>query len=506
MLKCSQQDSCIPPFENSRRVYQEGKTFPFLKVPFREVSLKKGQQSLRLYDVTGPYTDIEDKKDLSSPLAPMRSSWRGGCKATQLTQARSGVITPEMEFVAIREGVTPEFVREKIAAGQAIIPVNVCHPECEPMIIGRDFLVKINANIGNSALSSSMQEELIKMLWSIRWGADTLMDLSTGSHIHQTRENIIRRSPVPVGTVPIYQALEKVHGRIEDLSWDVYQETLIEQCRQGVDYFTVHAGVLKAFVPLAVKRKTGVVSRGGSILCKWMEIHKKENFLYTHFEDICRILAEYDVCFSLGDGLRPGSTADANDEAQFGELKTLGLLTKKAWEYGVQVMIEGPGHVPLNKIQENMSRQIEECHQAPFYTLGPLVFDIGAGRDHITSAMGAAMIGWLGTAMLCYVTPKEHLSLPNKHDVKEGIIVHKMAALAADLAKGHPMAVAWNNAMSEARYDFRWEDQYSLSLDSQQARQYREDDFPKNHNTTDHCCTMCGPHFCAMKITQDIKS
>jgi phosphomethylpyrimidine synthase len=409
-----------------------------------------------------------------------------------------------MEFVALREGVTPEFVRHEIAEGRAIIPVNINHPECEPMVIGRNFLVKINANIGNSALSSSIEEEVEKMLWSLRWGADTVMDLSTGADIHQTRERIIRRCPVPLGTVPIYQALEKVNGKVEDLSWDIYRATLIEQCEQGVDYFTVHAGVLKALVPAARRRKTGIVSRGGSILAKWTQIHNQENFLYTHFEDICTILKTYDVTFSLGDGLRPGSTADANDEAQFGELKVLGDLTRTAWKHGVQVMIEGPGHVPLNKIKENMDLQTTLCHNAPFYTLGPLVIDVGAGRDHVTSAIGGAMIGWLGTAMLCYVTPKEHLALPNKNDVKEGILVHKIAALAADLAKGHPLAIAWNNAMSEARYSFRWEDQYRLTLDPDTARKYREETFPKNADS-DHCCTMCGPNFCAMKITQEIQ-
>ncbi len=494
----------MPLFEGSRKAFTPGVIFKDLRVPAREVMLDSGKKSLRLYDVTGPYTDPDARPDLHSGLAPLRRSWSAGCRPTQMIQARQGVVTPEMEFVAIREGLAPEFVCKEVAEGRAIIPVNINHPECEPMAIGRNFLVKINANIGNSALSSSVEEELEKMLWSIRWGGDTVMDLSTGKNIHATRERIIRNCPVPVGTVPIYQALEKVGGKIEDLSWDVYRQTLIEQCEQGVDYFTVHAGLLKALVPAAKKRKTGIVSRGGSILAKWMQIHNAENFLYTHFEDICEILKRYDVSFSLGDGLRPGSTADANDEAQFGELEALGGLTKVAWEHGVQVMIEGPGHVPLNKIKENMDRQLELCHNAPFYTLGPLVVDVGAGRDHITSAIGGAMIGWLGTAMLCYVTPKEHLALPNKDDVKEGIIVHKIAALAADLAKGHPMAVAWNNAMSEARYDFRWEDQYRLALDPETARRYREESFPKD-GTSDRCCTMCGPDFCAMKITQEIK-
>ncbi|MBF0386418.1 MAG: phosphomethylpyrimidine synthase ThiC [Candidatus Omnitrophica bacterium] len=494
----------MPVFEGSRKVYKPGVIFPELRVPVREISLDSGQRSLQLYDVTGAYTDPAANLDLRAGLPPLRRSWAGGCKPTQMTQALAGVISPEMEFVALREGLTPDFVRKEVAEGRAIIPANINHPECEPMAIGRNFLVKINSNIGNSALSSSVEEELEKMLWSIRWGGDTVMDLSTGKNIHATRERIIRNCPVPVGTVPIYQALEKVGGRVEDLSWPVYRDTLIEQCEQGVDYFTVHAGLLKALVPAARKRKTGIVSRGGSILAKWTQIHNQENFLYTNFEKICELLKEYDVAFSLGDGLRPGSTFDANDEAQFGELKVLGELTKTAWKHGVQIMIEGPGHVPLNKIKENMDRQLELCHNAPFYTLGPLVIDVGAGRDHITSAIGAAMIGWLGTAMLCYVTPKEHLSLPNKDDVKEGIIVHKMAALAADLAKGHPMAIAWNNAMSEARYAFRWEDQYALSLDPQTARRYREESFPKD-GTSNRCCTMCGPDFCAMKITQEIK-
>ncbi len=496
------------PFDGSLRVYTHGQIFPELHIPFRRVQLhddqgKEGGRSLDLYDLSGPYGDPALSVDLHQGLPPLRRSWKGACKPTQLISARRGTITPEMEFVAIREGLDPEFVRKEILAGRAIIPANINHPEAEPMAIGRNFLIKINANIGNSALSSSIEEELEKMLWSIRWGADTVMDLSTGKNIHQTREKIIRNCPVPIGTVPIYQALEKVGGDIYKLSWDVYRDTLIEQCEQGVDYFTVHAGVLAALVPLAVRRKTGIVSRGGSILAKWMTLHQQENFLYVHFDEICAILAQYDVAFSLGDGLRPGSTSDANDEAQFGELKVLGDLTLRAWAYGVQVMIEGPGHVPLNKIQENMDLQREWCHEAPFYTLGPLPIDIGAGRDHITSAIGAAMIGWMGTAMLCYVTPKEHLALPNRDDVKEGILVHKMAALAADLAKGHPLVIAWNNAMSEARYTFRWEDQYRLSLDPATARRYREEAMPEG--TSDRCCTMCGPDFCAMKITHEIK-
>ncbi|MBF0594039.1 MAG: phosphomethylpyrimidine synthase ThiC [Candidatus Omnitrophica bacterium] len=493
----------MPLFEGSDKVYTKGKIFKEIRVPSRNVTLDSGKKSINLYDVTGPYTDCLFTANFQTGLPPLRRSWSGGGKPTQMNQARQGIVTPEIEFVAIREGLDPEFVRLEIAEGRAIIPVNVNHPECEPMAIGRNFLVKINSNIGNSALSSSIEEELEKMLWSIRWGGDTVMDLSTGKNIHATRERIIRNCPVPIGTVPIYQALEKVGGHIENLSWEIYRETLIEQCEQGVDYFTVHAGLLKALVPAAKKRKTGIVSRGGSILAKWMQIHQQENFLYSHFEGICEVLKKYDVAFSLGDGLRPGSTADANDEAQFGELKILGELTKVAWEHGVQVMIEGPGHVPLNKIKENMDKQVAWCHNAPFYTLGPLVVDVGAGRDHITSAIGAAMIGWLGTAMLCYVTPKEHLALPNKDDVKEGIIVHKIAALAADLAKGHPMAIAWNDAMSEARFDFRWQDQYRLALDPEMARRYREESFPKD-GTSDRCCTMCGPDFCAMKITQEI--
>ncbi len=526
----------MPPFEGSSKVYLPGQVFPDLRVPVREVCLGGGKAAIRLYDVTGPYTDPEARIDLRAGLRPVRSEWidwrgdaecvadvmgpdRGqaddfpvtrsplrakpGRALTQLYYARQGVVTAEMDFVAVREGVAPEFVRQEVAEGRAIIPANINHAEMEPMVIGRNFLTKINANIGNSALSSSVVEELEKMLWSVRWGADTVMDLSTGRSIHATRDWIVRNSPTPVGTVPIYQALEKVAGRVEDLSWDIYRETLIEQCQQGVDYFTVHAGVLKEFIPLALKRKTGIVSRGGSILAKWMRSHGKENFLYTHFEEICEILKSYDVAFSLGDGLRPGSTADANDEAQFSELEVLGKLAQVAWKHDVQVMIEGPGHVPLNKIRENMDRQSEMCHGAPFYTLGPLVVDVGAGYDHITSAIGAAMIGWLGTAMLCYVTPKEHLALPDRSDVRAGIVSHKIAALAADLAKGHPMAIAWNNAMSEARFDFRWEDQYRLALDPENARRFRETSFPRD-GTSNRCCTMCGPDFCAMKISQEI--
>ena len=487
------------PFEGSRKVYVKG-------VPFREIPLDRGRQRIRLYDVTGPYSDPAFKPDLKKGLPRLREDWSpvGGKVVTQLAAARQGVITREMEFVALREGLKPEFVRREVAACRAIIPANINHPESEPMAIGRNFLTKINANIGNSALSSGVREELEKMLWSVRWGADTVMDLSTGKNIHKTREGIIRNSPVPVGTVPIYQALEKVGGKVEKLTWEAYRDTLIEQCVQGVDYFTVHAGVLRKFVPLATKRMTGIVSRGGSIMARWMQIHKKESFLYTHFEEICEILKAYDVAFSLGDGLRPGSTHDANDAAQFAELKVLGKLARVAWKHDVQVMIEGPGHVPINKIKENMDLQLKYCHGAPFYTLGPLVVDMGAGFDHVTSAIGAALIGSLGTAMLCYVTPKEHLALPDREDVKEGIIVHKIAAHAADLAKGHPMAVQLNDAMSKARYEFRWEDQYRLTLDPERARRFREASLAKKKGSSAHCCTMCGPDFCAMKITQDI--
>ncbi len=493
----------FPPFEGSRKVYRKGVIHPGVRVPFREVELDKGKANIRLYDVTGPWSDDAAKIDLKKDLPPVRCRGKNPKGVTQRSLARRGDISPEMEFVAIREGVAAEFVRKEIAAGRAIIPANVNHPECEPMAIGRNFLVKINSNIGNSALSSGTGQELEKMLWSIRWGADTVMDLSTGKNIRETREQIIRHAPVPVGTVPIYQALEKSGGKVKDLTWEAYRDTLVEQCEQGVDYFTVHAGVLRRFVPFAKKRLTGIVSRGGAILAKWTEIHKKENFLYTHFEEICEILRAYDVAFSLGDGLRPGSTHDANDKAQFGELKVLGELTKIAWAHDVQVMIEGPGHVPLNKIKENMDLQLKICRGAPFYTLGPLVVDIGAGFDHVTSAIGAAVIGSLGTAMLCYVTPKEHLALPDKEDVKEGIIVHKIAAHAADLAKGHPMAVALNDAMSRARYEFRWEDQYRLTLDPERARRFREASLSSKEDPSARCCTMCGPDFCAMKITQD---
>jgi len=485
-----------------KKVYKSSKIYPEIKVPFKRIDLSPTKRcgesdiinpSLELYDTTGP----ENRGQIIRTWKPQQS--------TQLHAARQGIITPEMEFIAIRENVEPEFVRTEISEGRAIIPANINHPELEPMVIGRNFLTKINSNIGNSAIASSIQEEVEKMLWSIQWGADTVMDLSTGPNIHETREHIIRNSPVPIGTVPIYQALEKVGGKIEDLSWKAYKETIIEQAEQGVDYFTIHAGVLLEFLPSALKRKTGIVSRGGSILAKWCTSHKKENFLYTHFEDICEIIKKYDVSFSLGDGLRPGSIADANDEAQFAELKTLGELTKIAWKHDVQTMIEGPGHVPLNKIKENMDKQIELCHDAPFYTLGPLVTDIAAGYDHITSAIGAAMIGWLGTAMLCYVTPKEHLGLPNRDDVKEGIIVHKIAAHAADLAKGHPLAQQWDDAMSKARYEFRWEDQFKMSLDPEKMRSFRNTSTPLEKQKDGDFCSMCGPNFCSIKISKEIK-
>ncbi len=455
----------------------------------------------------------------------------GAC-VTQMHYARRGIITPEMEFIAIRENlrmqsyrdtgllkrhagegfgavipdeITPEFVRSEVARGRAIIPANINHPELEPMIIGRNFLVKINANIGNSAVTSSVAEEVEKMTWSIRWGGDTVMDLSTGKNIHETREWIIRNAPVPIGTVPIYQALEKVNGKAEDLTWELYRDTLIEQAEQGVDYFTIHAGVRLAYIPLTARRVTGIVSRGGSILAKWCLSHHRENFLYTHFEEICEIMRAYDVSFSLGDGLRPGSIADANDEAQFAELKTLGELTQVAWRHDVQVMIEGPGHVPMQRIKENMEKELRECHEAPFYTLGPLTTDIAPGYDHITSAIGAAMIGWFGTAMLCYVTPKEHLGLPNRADVREGIIAYKIAAHAADLAKGHPAAQLRDNALSRARFEFRWEDQFNLGLDPERAREYHDETLPKDAHKAAHFCSMCGPNFCSMKITQDVR-
>ncbi len=521
---------------------------------------------LRVYDTSGPYTDpaavIDIRQGLASlrapwiagraqttyvevepsyrpvaghsdptlPLPPKRKAHVGTGLVTQMQQAKAGIITHEMEYISIRENqgrdrsqsvgqhpgqnfgasipeiITPEFVRSEVARGRAIIPVNINHPECEPMIIGRNFLVKINANIGNSAVSSSIEEEVHKMTWATLWGADTVMDLSTGKNIHETREWILRNSPVPIGTVPIYQALEKVGGKAEELTWDIYRDTLIEQAEQGVDYFTVHAGVLLRYVPMTAKRMTGIVSRGGSIMAKWCLSHHEESFLYTHFHEICEIMQAYDVSFSLGDGLRPGSIFDANDEAQFAELKTQGELTEIAWEHGVQVMNEGPGHVPMHMIKENMDKQLEWCHEAPFYTLGPLTTDIAPGYDHITSAIGAAMIGWYGCAMLCYVTPKEHLGLPNQKDVKDGVITYKIAAHAADLAKGHPGAQAWDDALSKARFEFRWGDQFNLSLDPQTALAYHDETLPQEGAKTAHFCSMCGPHFCSMKISQDVRN
>ena len=571
--------AAVKPLPNSRKVYVQGSR-PDLRVPMREISQAETPASMGaeinppiyVYDCSGPYTDPAVKIDIRSGLAAMREGWiaeRGdtetlgkltseygqqrlndpelaemrfnlrraprkamtGRNVTQMHYARAGIITPEMEYIAIRENqrreglsemmlkqhpgenfgasmpkqITPEFVRSEVAAGRAIIPANINHPEAEPMIIGRSFLVKINANIGNSALGSSIQEEVEKMTWAIRWGGDTVMDLSTGKNIHETREWIIRNSPVPIGTVPIYQALEKVNGKAEDLTWEIFRDTLIEQAEQGVDYFTIHAGVLLRYVPLTAKRMTGIVSRGGSIMAKWCLAHHKENFLYTHFEDICEIMKAYDVSFSLGDGLRPGSIYDANDEAQLGELKTLGELTQVAWKHDVQVMIEGPGHVPMHLIKENMDLQLKWCHEAPFYTLGPLTMDIAPGYDHITSAIGAAMIGWFGTAMLCYVTPKEHLGLPDKDDVKEGIITYKIAAHAADLAKGHPGAQIRDNALSKARFEFRWEDQFNLGLDPDKAREFHDETLPKESAKVAHFCSMCGPHFCSMKISQDVR-
>ena len=587
------------PFPKSNRIWVEGSR-PDIQVPMREVTLADTRrpdgkltpnESLRIYDTSGPWGDPAFHKDVELGLPPVRLNWiveRGDVEAvagrelkpeddgylswkhaetaqrassrnrmvqfnradrkvykgkpgerpTQLAYAKKGIITPEMEYIAIRENmklqeakaatayprhalgfqhpgmsfgaaipkeITPEFVREEVARGRAIIPANINHPELEPMIIGRNFLVKINTNIGNSAVASSIEEEVEKMRWSIKWGGDTLMDLSTGKNIHQTREWILRNCPVPVGTVPIYQALEKVNGRAEDLTWEVFRDTLIEQAEQGVDYFTIHAGVRLAFIPMTARRVTGIVSRGGSILAKWCLAHHKENFLYTHWDDICDIMAAYDVSFSIGDGLRPGSIADANDEAQFAELKTQGELTLRAWERGVQVMCEGPGHVPMHMIKENMDKQLEWCHEAPFYTLGPLTTDIAPGYDHITSAIGAAMIGWYGTAMLCYVTPKEHLGLPNKNDVREGVIAYKIAAHAADLAKGHPAAQRRDNALSKARFEFRWEDQFALALDPERAQEYHDETLPQDSAKTAHFCSMCGPNFCSMRISDDIR-
>jgi phosphomethylpyrimidine synthase len=542
-----QPSSEATEFPGSRKTYLQGGR-PDLRVPMREVQLSTGD-SVVLYDTSGPYTDPTVSTDIRRGLPRLREEWIGeradtesydgrpvqpvdngrkptdtrdldsvfttvhsprralpGATVTQLAYARRGEVTPEMEFVALREGVPVEHVRAEIARGRAVLPANVNHPESEPMAIGRNFLVKINANIGNSAVASSIEEEVDKMTWATRWGADTVMDLSTGRNIHTTREWIIRNSAVPIGTVPIYQALEKVNGKAEDLSWEVYRDTLIEQFEQGVDYITVHAGVLLRYVPLAANRKTGIVSRGGSIMAAWCLAHHQENFLYTHFRDMCELMAAYDVTFSLGDGLRPGCIADANDEAQFSELRTLGELTKIAWEYDVQVMVEGPGHVPMNKIKENMDLQLEVCAEAPFYTLGPLTTDIAPGYDHITSAIGAAMIGWYGTAMLCYVTPKEHLGLPDRDDVKDGVITYKIAAHAADLAKGHPGAQAWDDALSDARFEFRWEDQFNLSVDPTTARDFHDETLPAGAAKTAHFCSMCGPHFCSMRISQDVRA
>jgi len=545
-------------FEGSKKVYVEGSR-PDILVPMREIALSPttgsfGEEEnapVRVYDTSGPYTDPAHKVDITKGLPALRSTWirerddveeyegrtikpedngfrnaedprmkenvfpdlsrkplraKKGKNVTQLHYARKGIITPEMEFVAIRENMDPEFVRSEIAAGRAILPSNINHPEAEPMIIGRNFHVKINANIGNSAVSSSIAEEVEKMTWATRWGADNIMDLSTGKHIHTTREWIIRNAAVPVGTVPIYQALEKVNGVAEDLTWEVYRDTLIEQAEQGVDYFTIHAGVLLRYVPLTANRVTGIVSRGGSIMAQWCLYHHQESFLYTHFEEICEIMKTYDVAFSLGDGLRPGSIADANDEAQFAELETLGELTQIAWEHDVQVMVEGPGHVPMHLIKENMDKQLEVCKEAPFYTLGPLTTDIAPGYDHITSAIGAAMIGWYGTAMLCYVTPKEHLGLPNRDDVRVGVITYKIAAHAADLAKGHPGAQQRDDALSKARFEFRWRDQFNLSLDPERAVEYHDETLPAEGAKTAHFCSMCGPKFCSMKISQDIRT
>ena len=501
-----------------------------LRVPYRQVELSDGS-TFPVYDCSGPFTETDYNVVLTEGISSPRESWvarnpdlkqeerilplpgsfqrstrkSASGRATQMYFARKGEITPEMEFVAMRENVDPQFVMEEVARGRAIIPANINHVELEPMAIGRNFLVKINANIGNSAVRSSIDDEVEKMVWAIRWGADTVMDLSTGADIHETREWIIRNCPVPVGTVPIYQALEKVGGVAEDLTWDLFRDTLIEQAQQGVDYFTIHAGVLLRFVPSTAKRVTGIVSRGGSIMAKWMLSHHKENFLYTHWDEICEIMAAYDISFSIGDGLRPGSIADANDEAQFGELKAQGDLTKRAWDFDVQVMNEGPGHVPMHMIKENMDRQLEWCHEAPFYTLGPLTTDIAPGYDHITSAIGAAMIGWYGTAMLCYVTPKEHLGLPDKEDVRQGVITYKIAAHAADLAKGHPSARLRDDALSKARFEFRWKDQYHLSLDPETAKSYHDETLPGEGANVAHFCSMCGPKFCSMEITQQIR-
>lgn len=487
------------PFSGSKKAYLSGKKYPELRIPIREISLQN-EKTFQVYDTSGPYTDEKTKIVLEKGLPKIRPK---GFDHTQLHYAKKGIITPQMEFVAIRENQTPEFVCDEIANGRAIIPCNIFHTELEPMIIGRHFLVKVNANIGTSPVTSCIEEEVEKLIWAIRWGADTVMDLSTGKNLHETREWIIRNSPVPIGTVPIYEALEKVDGNIGDLSWEIYREILISQAKQGVDYFTIHAGVLSSFVPLTKKRITGIVSRGGSIMAKWCMMHRKENFLYTNFVEICEIMRSFDVSFSLGDGLRPGSIHDANDTAQFAELKTLGELTKIAWEHDVQVMIEGPGHVPMHLIKENMDKQLEYCHEAPFYTLGPLTTDIAPGYDHMTSAIGAAIMGWYGCALLCYVTPKEHLGLPNKEDVKQGLIAYKIAAHAGDLAKNHPGAHLRDNALSYARYHFHWEDQFNLSLDPDTARAYHDETLPQKNAKSAHFCSMCGPHFCSMRTSQD---
>ncbi len=551
---------------NSRKVYVPGKMYPDIRVGMREILTEDPETPVvTVYDTSGPYSDVDAKLDVTKGIERFREPWimergdaeqlddmtsaygrarranheldhlrfnaehhplraKAGHHLTQLDYARKGIVTKEMEYVAIRENqrldelqaqgkiqvagspITPEFVRDEIAAGRAILPGNINHPECEPMIIGNRFLTKINSNIGNSAITSSIEEEVEKMAWSVRWGADTVMDLSTGKHIHETREWIIRNSPVPIGTVPIYQALEKVNGKAEELTWELYRDTLIEQAEQGVDYFTIHAGLLLEHIPLTAKRTTGIVSRGGSILALWQMRHHQQNFLYTHFREICEILAAYDVAVSLGDGLRPGSLADANDAAQFGELDTLGELTKIAWEYGVQVIIEGPGHVPMHKIQDNMARQLEKCHGAPFYTLGPLTTDIAPGYDHITSAIGAAQIGWYGTAMLCYVTPKEHLGLPDRDDVRAGVVTYKLAAHAADLAKGHFAAQFRDDALSRARFDFRWNDQFALSLDPEKAMEFHDKTLPGSQAKSSHFCSMCGPNFCSMRITRAVRN
>ncbi len=489
-----------------------------LHVPKRRIHLSGGAPPLDVYDTSGPvrgdWGDGGDGDDATSGLPRLREEWiqrrlsspSDDGNRSQMHYARAGTITPEMAFAAEREGVSPEFVRAEIARGRAILPANIRHLELEPMVIGRNFLVKINANIGNSAVSSSIEEEVAKLSWAVRWGADTVMDLSTGADIHQTREWILRNSPVPIGTVPIYQALEKVKGKVEDLDFEIFLETVEEQCEQGVDYFTIHAGVLLRYIPLTAKRVTGIVSRGGSILAKWCLAHHEENFLYTNFEKLCEVMKRYDVAFSLGDGLRPGSIADANDDAQFAELETLGELTEVAWKHDVQVMIEGPGHIPMHLIRENVERQVRVCREAPFYTLGPLVTDIAPGYDHITSAIGAAMIGWYGTALLCYVTPKEHLGLPNREDVKDGVIAYKIAAHAADLAKGHPLARAWDDALSRARFEFRWEDQFNLALDPPRAREFHDETLPAEGAKSAHFCSMCGPKFCSMKITEEVRA